>query len=110
MTIQYPKIRKICVLVRSDGYLILQFIGPMSSLQINSTQLPNSHLLSNSTHSSSLIIMSAKRKVKKAAPKNPAYKVMVMQAIAANSHFGHGVSRQAIAKHIQSNHACVAGP
>ena len=49
--------------------------------------------------------MSARPK-KKAAPKQssrPSYRMMVMNAIAAQSHFGHGASRAAIANYIKAN-------
>ena len=40
---------------------------------------------------------------------NPSYKIMILDAIASRSYFGRGVTRQAIAKYIQSNHAVSTG-
>ena len=46
---------------------------------------------------------------KKSSPKkasHPSYKMMALAAIAASSHFGHGTTRQAIAKYIKTNFGC----
>ena len=37
---------------------------------------------------------------------HPSYKMMALAAIAASSHFGHGTTRQAIAKYIKANYGC----
>ena len=50
-----------------------------------------------------------KKAAKKSAPAHPPYQVMVFAAIAASSHFGHGVSRASIANHIQGNNKVSSG-
>merc|ERR1712154_310874 len=60
----------------------------------------------------SIKTMSARKKSpKKAAKKasHPSYKLMCFEAIAKNSHFGKGASRQSIAKYIQQNYGLEGG-